>query len=129
MRTILAATLVQVLPRLSSDLRQVPDPGQHVEVTQLNPSPHCVELVHVSPQFIPASSIHTFLPSVVCSQMQLPLFPPPQGTPAEQPITDGLRQPGAVSRGGGEAIVVDVNVVVVVVVLVMTFVAVAVLVA
>jgi hypothetical protein len=61
--------------------------------------------------------------------MQLPLFPPPQGTPAEQPITDGLRQPGAVSRGGGEAIVVDVNVVVVVVVLVMTFVAVAVLVA
>ena len=83
---------------------------------QLYPDGHCVELVQSLPHA--GSVMQINIPSVVRSQIQFPLFPPPHGTPSEQPKSEGLVQVGALSAGAGVAVAVNVEVLVVVVVLV-----------
>jgi hypothetical protein len=93
MRTIFAGPFAQTLPP-GATTRQVPAPGQHVEVTHRRPTPHSAELVQTGPQFWETSLIHTFMPSMVWSQIQPP-FEASQGTPNEQPRAEGVLQVGA----------------------------------
>jgi hypothetical protein len=82
--------------------------------------------VHEAPH--PESSLkQIFMPSVVCSQIQLPPFA--QAIPTEQPIAEGLLQRGAKSTGAGATVAVAIEVVVVVVVLLRTLAIVVVVVA
>jgi hypothetical protein len=126
--TIFAATLVHVFPRLTPVLIQTAGP-QHVEVTQLYPSPHSAELLHAAPQLIFDSSMQALRPSVVCSQMQLAELPPLQAIAVEHPKAEGVLQVGGRGYGAGAAVAVAVAVLVVVVVLVMILVTTVVVVA